>query len=146
MKKFLNARMHGFADFAVVALFGLGPTLFGFTGIVSTLCYGLAGVHLTLTLLTNFPFGVVKVVPFNIHGWVELAVAPTLVAIPWVFGFGQETTAMTFFTAFGAVVFGAWMCTDYKNNGMTGSGSGTGSGGNRILRTVPRDEDKRRSA
>ena len=115
--KILNSKLHGYLDFVVVLAFALAPTLLGFTNQIAMLCYALAGVHLALTLFTNFPFGFAsKIIPMKIHGWVELAVAPTLVAIPRVLGFfGGEATASAFFTIAGVVVFGVWLCTDYKN-------------------------------
>lgn len=40
-----------------------------------------------MTVLTNFEFGIVKVLRLKLHKWKELAVGPTLVVIPWVLGF-----------------------------------------------------------
>lgn len=138
--KLLDARMHGFVDFLVVGLFAAAPMLLGFQGMTAHLCYGLAGVHLLVTLLTDFPFGIAKVLSFRLHGWIELMVAPTLIALPWIFGFGNDRNAMLFFSAFGAVVFLAWVITDYDR-------AGRGEIKERVLRTVPRDDEQhRRSA
>lgn len=136
--KFVNPFVHGIVDYLVVAAFAAAPTLFGFTGMTGNVCYGLAGVHLLVTLLTNMPLGAMKVIPFTVHGWIELAVAPTLAAIPWVMGFNTDPTALYFFSGFGAAVFAAWLCTDYKGGGASQSGgqfgAGTGTGGNNNFR------------
>jgi hypothetical protein len=112
--KILSARVHGFLDFVVVALFALAPTALHLTGMPATLSYLLAGVHLLITLLTNFPAGIFKFIPFWIHGWIELIVAPTLVICPWVLGFSGDQTAMIFFIAAGFAVFLVWLLTDYN--------------------------------
>lgn len=112
--KIINAKVHGYLDYLVVGLFIAGPLALGFKGTPAYLSFALAGVHMLVTLLTDMPLGVAKVIPMKVHGWIELVVAPVLVACPWVFGFGAETTTMTFFSAFGGVVFVAWLLTDYN--------------------------------
>ncbi|CAN5519029.1 hypothetical protein BH10BAC4_BH10BAC4_20150 [soil metagenome] len=79
--KILNSKVHGIIDYIVVIFLWLSPTLFGLTSPISTLVYALGGVHLLLTVLTDFPYGVVKVVPLKLHGWVELLVAIRAIVI-----------------------------------------------------------------
>ena len=111
--KLLSPRIHGFIDYAVVALFLLAPTLFGFAGVAATLCYVLAAVHLVMSLLTAYPLGVVKLVPFPVHGALELAVAVGLVASPWLFGFSAVDAARNFYVAAGVAVSAVWLLTNY---------------------------------
>lgn len=112
--KILTPRVHGYLDFIVVVLFALAPTLFGFTGVPAMLSYILAAVHLALTLLTAFPAGIVKLVPFTIHGAIELLVSIVLVIVPWVLGFTTQPAAKTFYVAAGVLVFVVYLMTDYK--------------------------------
>src|SRR5512141_2209184 len=67
----LNARLHGFLDLVTVGVFLLAPFFFGLGGYVAAVAWGLAVVHLLMTLLTRFPLGLVKLIPFPIHGAVE---------------------------------------------------------------------------
>lgn len=97
----------------VVAAFALAPTLFHFSPTPARVSYALAVVHLLLTLFTRFPLGIVKLVPFTIHGAIEFIVSFTLIALPFVLGFGGELAARNFFIAFGVVVFLVWLVTDY---------------------------------
>jgi hypothetical protein len=115
--KILSIRVHGVLDFVVVVLFALAPTVLQLSGVPATLSYSLAGVHLLVTLLTDFPVGALKIIPFPIHGWIELVVAPTLVACPWVLGFSSDQTATVFYIVFGGIVFLTWLITDYKARG-----------------------------
>lgn len=57
----LNERLHGFLDLATVVIFILAPFVFGLGGYVAAVAWGLAAVHLLMTLLTRFPLGIVKV-------------------------------------------------------------------------------------
>lgn len=109
--KLLSPKVHGILDYAVVLVFIGAPSLFGLAGIAAQLSYALAAIHLTLTLFTDFPCGAFRVIPLSIHGWIELAVAPTLIATPWIFSFG--THARAFYIAAGVVIFITWSITDY---------------------------------
>lgn len=112
--KILSPKVHGYLDYVVVIAFALAPTIFGLTGLAATLAYVLAVVHLALTLLTAFPLGVVGLVPFTIHGWIELLVSVGLVALPFIAGFSDVPIARNFYIAAGIVVFIVWLITNYK--------------------------------
>ncbi|MDQ3633678.1 MAG: hypothetical protein M3405_04110 [Acidobacteriota bacterium] len=112
--KILSPKIHGYLDFVVVIAFALAPTIFGLTGLAATLAYVLAVVHLALTLLTAFPLGVVGLVPFTIHGWIELLVSVGLVALPFIAGFSDIPVARNFYIVAGVVVFVTWLISNYK--------------------------------
>lgn len=112
--KLLTPKNHGYLDFVVVLTFALAPALLNLSPTPARISYVLAVVHLLLTLFTAFPMGIVKLVPFTIHGGVEFIVSFTLVALPFLFGFADEPVARNFYIAFGFVVFLVWLVTDYK--------------------------------
>jgi hypothetical protein len=114
MKKprFLNDAIHGVLDYGVVAIFALAPTLLGITGFSALLCYILAVVHLLVTVMSDMPFGVKKVIPMAWHGHIELVVSLTLVICPWVFS-DLLASGQLFFTLIGAVVFFVWASSNY---------------------------------
>jgi hypothetical protein len=113
--KLISAKVHGILDYIVVAGFLAAPSLLGLTGLPALIAYILAGVHLTLTLFTRFPLGVVKVIPLKIHGFVELAVGPCLVALPFVLGFSDQFPAAAFYVTCGILIFVVWLLTDYRS-------------------------------
>jgi hypothetical protein len=101
-------------DYATVALFALAPTLFDFTGPYATVCYVLAAGYLVVTLLTAFPMGVIKMIPFPVHGGLELVSGPMFIAAPYLFGFAQDNpVARNFFMAMGVVFLIVWFLTDW---------------------------------
>lgn len=112
--KILNARVHGYLDFVVVALFLAAPSMFGFGGRPQIACYVVAAVHLALSLVTAYPFGLLKLVPFPAHGVVELLVIPSLAALPWVLGFSEVLAARNFFLASAGLVAVVVVLTNYK--------------------------------
>lgn len=111
--KVLSPRAHAPIDYLLVALFGLAPTLFGFAGIAALLSYVIAVGVLMMSMLTRYPLGVFKVIPFPVHGYVELAAVPLLMAAPFLFGFDEREIARNFFVLTGAAYAVVWLVTDY---------------------------------
>ncbi len=114
MKK-LTATLHGYIDYLAVVLFLAAPSVLGLTGIAGTFAYVLAVIHLALTLLTAFPLSVYKLIPFEIHGWIERGVGPVLILVPFVFGFIGAASA--FYVVMGLVIILVGLMTDYKQSG-----------------------------
>jgi hypothetical protein len=112
--KVINPKFHGYLDFVVVAVFLTAPTLLKFSNIPGFISYTLAGVHLALTLMTNFPMGMVKVIPFKIHGLIEMIVGPCLVVLPFVLGFTTDPNALYFYIINGIIILLVWALTDYR--------------------------------
>ena len=120
MLKILNPNVHGVLDYLYVILFALAPAMFGFTGLVATLCYFVAGSQLVMSLITRYPLGAIKLLPFPVHGGLELLASLGLIAAPWLFGFARVAVAPTFFVTAGIVLFCVWLCTDYKGVSLDG--------------------------
>ena len=112
--KVISPRIHGYFDFFTVFIFLLAPTLLGLEQLSAILAYSLATVHLIVTLASDFPFGVVKLIPFTVHGWIERMVGPLLIAIPFILNFSDEEVARNFYIAIGIVIIVIGMLTDYR--------------------------------
>ena len=110
MHTLLSPRAHGVLDYVTVAVFALAPSLLGLGGVAATLSYVLAGVHLAMTLTTAFPLGVMDLVPFRVHGMVELAVGVALAVLAVAL---FEGAARGFYLATGLVILAVWAATDY---------------------------------
>ena len=110
--KIISPTLHGYLDYVTVLLFLIAPTLFGLTGMAGTFVYILAGIHLAMTLITDFPLGATKLLPFRIHGWVERVVGPVLILLPFVLGF--DATARGFYITVGIVIILVGLFTDYS--------------------------------
>jgi hypothetical protein len=112
--KFLTPKIHGAIDYGVVVFLWISPGIFGLSDFVSAMTYVLGGIHLALTLFTNFKYGLIKIIPFYLHGWIELMVSIILITAPWLLGFSENTVDRIFYVGFGIAVFATWLVTDYK--------------------------------
>ena len=109
--KIISPKPHGYLDLVTVGIFLVAPTLIGLTGIAAIIAYVLAGVHLVMTLVTDFPLGPAKVLPFKLHGWVERLVGPILILLPFVLGF--DATAQYFYIVMGIVIILVGLLSSY---------------------------------
>lgn len=104
---------HGILDYVTVALFAIAPSLLGFGGTAALISYALAAIHLAMTLLTDMPLGVIKIIPMKLHSIVEMLVGPILVigalALP-----SLVTGGRWFFVVAGAMIFVVWLLSEYS--------------------------------
>ena len=113
--RFVSPRVHGVLDYLFGVLFLFAPFWFNFASQVAKVSSMVFGAALLLiSLLTRYPLGLVRVVPFPVHGGVELVAALALIALPWIGGFEAAMTSRNFFVATGIVLFALWATTDYK--------------------------------
>jgi hypothetical protein len=113
--KLLSPKVHGVIDYVSVILLAVSPSLFGLAGVAALVAYALAVIHLLMTVLTDFPLGMVRLVPLRLHGLVEIVVGIALVSLPWlltrVVALGDR--GRIFYTVFGAVLIAVFVATDY---------------------------------
>jgi hypothetical protein len=108
----ISDKVHGALDYLTVVIFALAPTVLGLAGFSELVSYALAAIHLALTLFTNMPLGVVKIIPMRAHALVEMLVGPVLfaaaLAVPNIFGSGR-----VFFMLMGVVILAVWLLSNY---------------------------------
>jgi hypothetical protein len=110
----LSRLTHGYLDYLTVVIFLLAPSLLGLSGLPAMIAYGLAFIHLALTLATDFPSSMFKIIPFKLHGWLERVVGPLLIVLPFVLGFSSDTVARNFYIGIGIVIIAVGILTNYK--------------------------------
>jgi hypothetical protein len=93
-------------------IFAVAPAVIGLSGWPAALSYALAGIHLLMTLLTDFQAGVIKVIPIALHQWVERIVGPVLVILALV---SMTEAARAFFVAMGVIIFAVERLTAYRS-------------------------------
>ena len=89
----ITPTIHGYLDYLTVVVFLAAPKLLGLDGLPALLSWTLAGVHLALTLVTDFPLGWRPWLAFWIHGWTERIVGPALVLIAFLPNFSSSSSA-----------------------------------------------------
>ena len=112
--KIIQPKLHGVVDYAAVAALLVLPSVLDFTNTPATLSYLLAATQLIVSLLTRYPLGLIKRIPFPLHGYYELVTSLLLVPLPWLFGFSNEDAARNFFVISGVSLFVVWLVTNYR--------------------------------
>ncbi len=99
--QFLSPTLHGILDYlAAGALIAL-PFILGFQGIELWLSVvGGAGL-IFYSLVTDYNFGVAKLLPYNVHLVFDISAGVVLLAAPFVLGFGFAATVYYPVMAFG---------------------------------------------
>jgi hypothetical protein len=77
-------------DYGLALFFFLAPSIFGFSDLPATLSYVIGAAYIVVSLLTRYPLGVWKVIPFPTHGVLETIMAVSWVAMPWLLGFADD--------------------------------------------------------
>lgn len=111
--RILDPRVHGLLDLVTVVLLVIGPPFFGLGGWPEAIAWTLAIVHLLMTLLTRFPMGRWRVIPFPVHGIVELVVGVGLLILPSYAGYAPGSPARRFYLGMGALILVVWALTAY---------------------------------
>lgn len=112
--KFISRNVHGVIDYITVITFAVLPTIIGLKGIPAYISYALAVIHFLMTVLTDFPLGVFKIIPVGLHRIVETIVGPVLVVLPWLVGFLPDLKARYAFVSAGIVIFLVSLLSDYS--------------------------------
>lgn len=114
--KLLPARIHGLGDYgSAFALILVGLLVDGSgeargTGVVLGL------VLLVVSLLTDYPLGVRRIIPFKLHSAGDYLGAGALITAPFLLGFSDTDEGLTaFYVAVGAVLVAVSLLTDYDH-------------------------------
>lgn len=111
--KILSSKAHGIIDYLFAFFLLASPTIFQMEGNLCTITYVSGAAHLAITLLTDFEMGAIKVIPFRIHGLIELPVAAALAAIAYWFNNMGNMFGFYLYAALAAVVIIVFLITDF---------------------------------
>jgi hypothetical protein len=112
--KILSPTAHGVIDVAFIVVVAMAPIVLELEPAVDTACFVMAGGYLVLTLLTDFKMGLIRLVPFPVHGWLDLLTGIALLAAPLLFRFPQGSAERNLSWVLGAVSVVTWLITDWK--------------------------------
>jgi hypothetical protein len=91
--RFIPTKVHGVLDYTVGGFIAASPWILGFArGGAETKVPEAAGkAAVVYSLLTDYEWGVKKVIPMRQHLMLDLASGVLLAASPWLFGFAKKT-------------------------------------------------------
>ena len=110
----IGPRLHGWLDDLVALLYVAGALILGLHGLALTVALGGAAVHFTLTRLTNYPQGTLKLIPFRVHAFIELSEGIAVLAATWLLVHDAAALERGFLTVMGLTQFGAFALSDYS--------------------------------
>ncbi|HYW50285.1 MAG TPA: hypothetical protein VE861_06755 [Gemmatimonadaceae bacterium] len=110
----LGPAAHGVLDYAFAGMHAMAPTLFNLRGRARTVCYCFAASHAGIAALTDYPAGVRRTIPFDVHGKMDLGYLPALLAVPAMVGALRQRNALRYFATMFAVGSATWLLTDFS--------------------------------
>ena len=117
--KIISSKVHGVRSYLTVVFLVAAPTLFQMEGILCSFTYALAGVHFVLTALTGFELGIVKVIPFKVHGIIEVVVSVALAGVGFWFRSNGNELGFYFYVALAIIILIVFALTDFKSGTAT---------------------------
>src|SRR3989440_12154109 len=113
--RLLPAWPHAIADYAVgLSLIVVALAVGGSAGAVATGVVVGATV-LVVSMLTKYPLGVAKVLPFTVHSAGDYLAAALLLGAPWALNFASADGGLAaFYVAGGIAVLGVSLITNYQ--------------------------------
>jgi hypothetical protein len=117
--RIISGQVHAALDYVTVVIFALAPSVVGLSSAAAIISYALAVVHLAMTVVTDMPFGLLKLVPLKLHALVEAIVGPVLVIGGLFSPFSSQ--ARMFFIAMGAIIVAVWLLSSYGSSGKQGT-------------------------
>lgn len=113
--RLLPAWLHAIADYAVGATLIVVAATVGGSGKAVGTGVLVGGVVLAVSMLTRYPLGVVKVLPFTVHSAGDYLAAALLVIAPFALNFNSSATGLTaFYVAAGVAVLSVSLITNYQ--------------------------------
>lgn len=114
--KVLKPLPHGVIDYAMAGMLLTAPWAFGFSRNRAATANAVASgaAVLGLSLLTRYPLGAVKTIPFPVHGVIETAAGAMTAAAPWLMGFSRNRSAKWTHVLSGLATLAVVAITDYK--------------------------------
>ena len=119
MRKPITPKQHGAIDYGFLVIALAGPTLLGLNGTAKVLFAALGLVQGTLNAFSDHPLALKRVVPFRVHGRLELGGVPVYFLLPILLGAIDGTRALVFYLGAGALLLTVFALTDWKATDTT---------------------------
>lgn len=113
--RLLPAWFHAIADYAVGAVLIVVALTAGDDGRAVATGVVVGAVVLAVSMLTRYPLGVVKVLPFTIHSAGDYLAAALLIIAPFALGYSSDETGLAvFYVVAGLAVLAVSLITNYQ--------------------------------
>src|SRR5690349_15710813 len=115
LARLLPAWFHALADYAVAAALILVPIIAGGSNKAVAAGIVVGAVVALVSMLTRYPLGVVKVLPFTVHSAGDYLAAALLVVAPFALSFNDSDAGLAaFYVVAGIAVLAVSLITNYQ--------------------------------
>ncbi|MFD0940449.1 hypothetical protein [Pedobacter boryungensis] len=111
--KIISPKIHAILDYVFVIFLIVAPNIIGLSTTAATFSMILGGIHLLLTLVTMFKGGVIRLIPFPVHGIIELVVSFTLAVLALTV-FRKNMIDHFYYAALAITIFIIFILTNFK--------------------------------
>jgi hypothetical protein len=112
--KIISSGLHGMLDYLTVIFLLVSPMIFQMEGTLCYFTYTLAAIHFLLTILTIFRPGIIRIIPFPVHGLIEFFVAIALIFVSFWFDRNGNTLGYHYYLYFAIALMFFFVLTDFK--------------------------------
>lgn len=114
--KLLKPLPHAIIDYAWAGTMIAAPWLFGFRKNKKATLHAVSSgaAILGLSLMTRYPLGVAKLIPFKVHGVIEATAGAMTAGAPWMLGFARNRNATLTHLISGLGTLAVVAVTDYN--------------------------------
>jgi hypothetical protein len=113
--RLLPAWLHAVADYAVGALLIIVPIIAGGSGKAVATGVVVGAVVLIVSMLTRYPLGVMKVLPFTVHSAGDYLAAALLIISPFALSYNDTDAGLAaFYVVAGIAVLAVSLVTNYQ--------------------------------
>jgi hypothetical protein len=112
--KVLSPTVHGVLDYGLALLFLILPGPLDFPPPAATASYAIGVVYIVASLVTRYPLGLFKWLPFPVHGVIESLMALAWIVLPWVMGFSDHAASRNWFVIAGVALLAVVVLTNYR--------------------------------
>jgi hypothetical protein len=113
---FVPPQVHGVLDYPLAAVLIAAPLAIDFDYTAATvIALAFGGIAVVQAVATNWPTGIVKVIPPVIHGYVDLVMAVALIILPFCVGFSYRTGALLVYVIVGGGLLAATLATRFES-------------------------------
>lgn len=118
MRKLISTRTHGVLDLVTAATLVTLPRALGWGDRVTSMLTALGVGTLGYSLLTNYEFGLRKILPMRVHLALDAASGASLCAAPWIFP-DEAPEVIATLVGLGLFEIAAAMLTEPEPGGLT---------------------------
>lgn len=111
--KLISPKLHGIIDYMLIIFLYASPTFFAMQKDVATYVYLLATAQLILTVITDYSFGMFRMVPLKVHQFIELAISLGMIVAAFAL-FQYDERTQPYFAGLGIFWLIVVVFTDYS--------------------------------